>query len=152
MTVIASPPAHTAPKARPSLAARRFGYLLAALIDAVMLYLINGRPGWDVLPFLTSETEQVLPWVNASIIAGLVVNLVYLGHDPRWLRAVGDMVTNAFSIAAMLVIWDVFPFDFSGSSFDWEIVARILLGLGIVGTLIGFVVALVTYLKTLGED
>lgn len=151
MTVIASPPARTA-KPRPSLAARRFGYLVAALIDAVMLYLINGRPGWDVLPFLTSETEQVIPWVNASIIAGLVANLAYLGHDPRWFRALGDMVTTAFSFAAMVRIWQVFPLSFDEGGFDWELVARILLALGLVGTLIGFVVALVTFVRALGQD
>ncbi len=149
MTVTASPPPRTARKPRPSLAARRFGYLVAALVNAAMLYLVNGRPGWDVLPFLTSDTEQVLPWVNASIVAGLIVNLIYLGHDPRWFRALGDMVTNLFSIAAMLRIWAVYPLDVPDS---WELVARTLLGLGIVGTVIGFVVALVTFIRTLGED
>ena len=149
MTVIASPPAHSPPKARPSIGARRFGYLVAALIDATMLYLINARPGWDAVPFLTSGTTEVLPWVNASIVAGVVVNLVYLVRDPRWLRALGDMVTAAFSFAAMVRIWEVFPLDLSDG---WELVARILLGLGLVGTLIGFVVALVSFVRNVGHD
>lgn len=149
MTITTSPPVSSAGKSRPSLAARRFGYLVAALVNAAMLYAVNVWPGWDVLPFLTQDTEQVIPWVNASIVAGLVVNLVYLGHDPQWLRALGDMVTTAFSLAAMLRIWDVFPLDLSEG---WELVARTLLGLGIVGTVIGFVVALVTLVRTAGRS
>jgi hypothetical protein len=126
------------------LAARRFGYLVAALVNAAMLFAVNRWPGWDALPFLTAETERVLPWVNASIVAGLVVNLVYLVHDPLWFRGLGDMVTTAFSLAAMVRIWDVFPLDLTDG---WQLVARVLLALGIVGTLIGFVAGLVAFVR-----
>ena len=113
MTVIASPPGVAPRKARPPLAIRRFGYLVGALVNAVALYLVNVRPGWDVVPFLTPQTEEVLPWVNASIVAGLVANVLYLVYDARWFRALGDMVTTGLSMVAMIRIWDVFPFAFS---------------------------------------
>jgi len=38
----------------------------------------------------------------------------------------------------------VFPFDFGGSSVDWTLVARVALGVAIVGSAIGFVVAFVS--------
>ena len=145
MAVVTNRPATAPRKARPSLAARRFGYVVAALVNAAMLYLVNR---WDVLPFLTPDTEQVLPWVKASVVAGLVVNVLYLVRDPRWFRALGDMVTTAFSLAAMVVIWDVFPLDLTDG---WELVARTLLVLGVVGTAIGFVVALVTLVRELRD-
>lgn len=136
-------PSETSDRSR-SAAARRVGYVVAVLIDAAMLYAINVRPGWEVVPFLTEETPAVLGWVNASIVVGLVANLVYLVRDPRWLKALGDIATTAVGLVALLRIWQVFPFDFGTDAFDWPLVVRILLGLGIVGSGIAILVTLFT--------
>ena len=50
----AKPPAASARRPRP--ASRRAGYLVAVVVNAVLLFVLNGQPGWQVLPFLTSET------------------------------------------------------------------------------------------------
>lgn len=128
---------------QPSRAARRFGYVLGAAINGLMLVGANVWPGWDVLPFLTDDFTTVLPLVNASIVVGVVANLVYVVDDRRRVKAFGDLVTTAVGLLVVLRLWQVFPFDFSGSTFDWELVARVLLGLGVVGSAIGLVVALV---------
>lgn len=122
-------------------AGRRAGYVVAALLNAAMLYAVHVWPGWEVLPFLTEETPQVLGLVTASIVAGLLTNIVYLVSDPAWLRTVGDLVTTSIGLAALIVIWQVFPFDFTAYSFDWELVARVLLVVAIVGSAIGILVA-----------
>jgi hypothetical protein len=129
---------------RPARAARQFGYLVGALVNLVLLWLVNVRPGWEVVPFLTPEMAQVLPLVNASMAAGLVAQLVYVVADPRWLRASGDLVVTTVGLVAIMALWRTFPFTFAGTSFDWALVVRILLGLGVVGSVIGVVVALVT--------
>ena len=91
---------------------RRAGYVVAAVIDAAMLYAVNRWPGWDALGFLTDRTPEVLGLVNASMLVSLVANLTYLVHDgPRW-RATGDLAVTAVGLAALLRIWRVFPFDF----------------------------------------
>jgi len=136
----------TAPK-RQAVGVRRAGYVVSMLVNAAVLYAVNVWPGWAALPFLTPDAEQVIGLVNASIVVSLVANLVYLVRDPRWLRALGDLVTLSVGLAAMWRIWQVFPFDFSGSSFDWTLVARILLGLGIVGSAIGIVTAIVGFVR-----
>lgn len=138
----------TEPKKRPSSGARRFGYLVALLVNTAMLYAANRWPGWDALPFLTEDTSRVMPMVNASIVAGILANVVYLLHDPRWLRAVGDLVTTAFGIAAMVRIWEVFPFSFSG--FDWTTVVRVVLAVGIVGSAVAIVTNVVTLAREAG--
>jgi hypothetical protein len=139
--------ATAAARGRPNPAARRAGYVVAAALNGLVLYLVNRRPGWDAVPFLTSETEQVLGLVNASIIAGLVANLVYLLADPPRLRSFGDLVTTAIGLAAMVQIWQVFPFSFDEEGFPWDTVFRWLIGVGIVGSAIGIVVALVTLVR-----
>lgn len=141
-------PVTTAPATRTITAAgRRVGYIVSIAINAVILYAANRSPGWDVVPFLTDRTPEVLGLVNASLIAGIIANFVYVVWDPPRLRALGDLVTLSIGIAAMTRIWQVFPFDFSAYSFNWEVVARILLGLGIAGSAIAIIVALVTLVR-----
>lgn len=127
--------------------ARRFGHLLAALIDAVLLYLINVRPGWDAVPFLTAATVEVLPLVNASLAVGIAVELIDAAADRRRVKALGDVVTTAVGLAAMLAIWRVFPLDFAGTPFDWALVARIALAVGIGGSVLAILIAIVTLLR-----
>jgi uncharacterized membrane protein YesL len=117
-----------------------------------LLYAANVWPGWEAVPFLTEATVLVIGLVNASILVNLAANLVYLMTDPPWLKALGTMLTTAVGILAMVRIWQVFPFDFDGASFDWSLVVRILLGLGIVGGAIGIIAAFVSFVRSLGTD
>jgi hypothetical protein len=135
--------ATAAARKRPTVAARRSGYVVAVLVNGLLLYLVNRRPGWEAVPFLTAETEQVLALVNASLVAGVVANLVYLVTDPPRLRSLGDLVTIGIGLAATLRVWQVFPFSFDEDGFPWETLCRWLLAVGIVGSAIGLVVALV---------
>lgn len=131
---------------RPSAPARKFGYVVAVAINAVLLWLIHGWPGWEAVPFLTPETPQVLGLVDASLAAAIAVNVVQLGWDPRWLVTVGSLVTTAFGLAAMVRMLQVFPFDFGRGS-AWSPLARALLILGIAGTSIALLVYLVQLVR-----
>lgn len=141
----------TTRKRRPSTGARRFGYLVAILVNAAMLLLTNVWPGWDALSFLTEETTEVLGWVNASMIAGIVANLVFIARDTTRVRALGDLVTTAVGLVAMVRIWQVFPFGFDLSGLDWALVVRVLLVVGIVGSVIGMVARLASLLSDTGS-
>jgi hypothetical protein len=132
---------------RPSVGARRAGYVIAVLLNAALLVLVNRWPGWEALPFLTTDTRLVIAVVNASVLVNLAANLVYLARDPRWLKALGDTLTTAVGLVAMVRIWQVFPFDFGDSSVDWTLLARVALGLGIVGAAIGVIVNAVGFVK-----
>lgn len=123
---------------RPSLAARRFGYVVAAMVNAAMLYAVNRWPGWDAVPFLTPETVDVIDPVNASIVVNLAVNVIYLWRDPPRLKAAGDLVSTSVGMVAMIVIWRVFPLDLSPG---FERLARVLLAIGLGGSAIGILSA-----------
>jgi hypothetical protein len=132
------------PTRHPGTAARRFGHAVAVVVNAAMLYVVNVWPGWDSLWFLTADTTKVLGLVNASIVAGIVANAVYILHDTGRLRSLGDLVTTSVGLAAMVVIWQVFPFDFGEAGFDWELVVRIALGVGIIGSAVAIMAHLVS--------
>ena len=138
----------TTPKVRkrPTAAARRVGYVIAVLVNVAMLYGVNRWPGWDAVPFLTTDFERVLRFVNASMLVSLAANALYLARDPRWLRALGDGVVAAVGVASSARIWQVFPFD---ASSGWELVLRILLGTAIAGSAIAVVVGLVGFARGL---
>lgn len=61
---------------------------------------------------LTPEASVVVPWVDAMLVAGILVYLVDLVFDRPWLRAVGDMITTVIGLIAAIAMWTVFPFDF----------------------------------------
>jgi hypothetical protein len=128
---------------RPSAAARRVGYFAGIVIGAALLFVLNAQPGWQALPFLTSNTSQVIGLVNLSLAVSLAVNMVYLCYDPPWLKSLGDLVTSAIGLAAAIRVWQVFPFAFHGSS-AWSAAVRVLLILVIGGSAINIVVQAVS--------
>lgn len=130
---------------RPSRAARIVGYLIAAAINAVVLYLANVRPGWQAVPFLTDDTRRVLLLFNVSLVAAIVVNLGYVLHDAPRVKALGDLVTNGISLAVMIRLWVVFPFAFDAHG--WAVAARILLVIAMVGTAIAMLVQVATAIR-----
>lgn len=151
-TMHSNPPArHAGPRTHAGTTSRRFGYAVAVAVNAVMLYLVNRSPGWEVLPFLTPETTEVLDIVNASIVASVVANLVYLVRDPDWVRALGDVATTAIGLTALVQIWQVWPLEFEAGT-PWDLVARWVIGIGIVGSVIGIIAALVKLGRSLSAS
>ncbi len=139
-------------KRQGSRGARRLGYLIGAAVNVAFLYLLNVAPGWDALPFLTADTTSVLGAVNATLVAGVVANLVYVAADPRWLRALGDVVTAAVGLVAALRVWSVFPFDLpSTGDFDWSLIARIAVGLAIAGSFVAILIGVASFLRALAR-
>lgn len=128
----------------PTATGRVLVHLLGALVNVLVLLAIHAWPGWDVLPFLTDETPRVLGVLDAALVAGIVVHLVQLVRGPGWLGPAGLVVTSAFGAAVCAWVFQVFPFDLSGG---WETLARVLLVVGVVGSSIGAVAALVSLVR-----
>ena len=131
----------TDPARRPSAGARRVGYFVAIAFSAAFLFVLNGRPGWQQMPFLASDTSQVLWLVNLSLAAGIAANAVYLAYDPPWLKSLGDLATTGIGLAAVIRLWKVFPFDVSSG---WSTAVRVLLVVAIAGSCIALVVQIVS--------
>src|SRR5262252_10342502 len=131
---------------RPSAGSRRAGYGLAIVFGTALLVILNGSPGWQAIPFLTSDTPQVLWLVNLSLAAGIAANLVYLVDDPPWLKSLGDLATTGIGLAAAIRIWQVFPFDLSGG---WPAAVRAVLVVAITGSCLALVVQIVALTRWL---
>ena len=131
---------------RPSAGARRAGYSLAILFSTALLIILNGSPGWQAIPFLTSDTSQVLWLVNLSLAAGIAANAMYLVHDSPGVKLPGDLVTTGIGLVTAIRIWQVFPFDLSSG---WSTAVRVLLAIGIAGSCVALVVQIVSLARRL---
>lgn len=118
---------------------RRFGYLVAAAINGVLLWVSHHLLEWGWPKFLTEDFEEVLPILSLSLVATIVANLLYLLYDARWFTALAEAVTAALSLASAVRTWQVFPFDFSTTARDWSTLARVVIAVGIVGLAIAVV-------------
>jgi hypothetical protein len=125
---------------------RRTSAAAGVLANLVLMLLVNVWPGWDVVPFLTEETPDVLGLVNASLLTGIAVGLVQVARTDAWLAPAGSLVTSAVGLAATVRVLTVFPFDLSSG---WETVVRVLLVVGVIGAAIGMLVAFVSLVRLL---
>jgi hypothetical protein len=131
------------PQVRVATPVRRFGYLVAAAMNGVMLWVAHQLLDWEWPGFLTDDFALALGLVTASLIAGVVVNLGLAVHHRGRARALADLVTAAFALAVGLRLWAVFPFDFAGYATDWSGPMRVALGVGIAATGIAIIANLV---------
>jgi uncharacterized membrane protein YagU involved in acid resistance len=122
---------------------RGAGYLVAIAVNLVLLYVANNLLDWGLVPFLTDEFGQVLWLINISLLATILVNLVYLVYDPAWFKSVCQIGLGAISLAVSIRMYQVFPFDFSAYQFNWTMTARIVMIAAIVGVALGIVVEIV---------
>jgi hypothetical protein len=120
--------------------------VFAVLFNVAFLWLLHIWPGWDAVPFLTTDFSDVLWLIDLSLWVGVGTNLVYLVRDPRWLTALGGVASTAVGLVAAIRLWQVFPFDLSDA---WTVVFRIGLAVGIVGAAIGILVNAVTFVRAL---
>lgn len=123
-------------------AADRFGYGIAVVVNAVMLYVVNNLLEWDFPPFLTDDFDKVLPLVNLSLGVSIAVNVVRLLYAPKWFAILTDMVATGFGLPALIRTWQVFPFDFDDDGFPWDVAVRAVLVVAIAGSVIAVLVGL----------
>lgn len=124
-------------------AGRRFGYGVAVAINIAMLIVVQYILEWGWLPFLTDEFAGLVPWISLGLGATIVANLVYQFNDTPAINSTGQILVNLVSIFVTYQVFLVFPFDFSAFTFNWEVVARVLLILAMVGAGIGVLVEVI---------
>ena len=104
------------------------------------------RMGFDVTParlitrFVTDRFDDVEPFIVASILVSIVVNVIYLVRDWPVVRSAGELVSLAVAEVALFRALQVFPVDFADYSVDWAPYTRVVLIVAIVGTIIGAIV------------
>lgn len=126
---------------------RRAGYVAALVVNLVLLWVMNNLLAWGWPPFLTDAFSDLLPYVSASLIASAVANAAWVVWDPAWFRHLVQIGVNIISLIVAVKTWQIFPFDFSSYSFSWEVLARVVIAVGVFGVGAATVVELTRLLR-----
>ena len=132
-------------------ATRRLGYSVAVAVNVFMLWIMNSLLEWGWPSWLTDEFDQVLPIINVSIVATIIVNLAYIVYDTAWFKSMLQVGLLVISLVATIRLYQVFPFDFSAYSFNWEAVTRICLVFVCIAVGIGLIVEIVKFARAAAE-
>jgi hypothetical protein len=116
---------------------RQAGYIIAIVVNLVMLLVAQNILEWGWAPFLTSDFASILPWISFSLIASMAMNAIYLLDDRPDVKSLGQMTINLISLIVTYRIWQVFPFDFSAYDFNWDLLTHVILILAFVGSGVG---------------
>ena len=140
--------ADNAETSRASIGTRRFGYALAVGINVLLVVVVNNILSWGWLPWLTDEFEKLLPVINLALGVNIVLAFVYMAYDEPPVKAATQIMVNLIAIVVLVRTLQIYPFDFSAydfpidiSAFDltWDLVARLVIGLAILGTAVAVV-------------
>lgn len=115
---------------RPSKA----GYIVAIIINVIMLWIANNLLAWNV-PFLTRDFVAVLGVLNLSISATIVANILWFFYDPAWFRQLLQIILNVLAMAVIYTFYVVFPLDLESN------LLQLLLRVGMIIALIGLGIA-----------
>lgn len=126
---------------------RRVGYGIAIVINAALLVVVNNLLEWGWISWLTDDFEKVLPLLNLSLTATILVNAVYLVYDAEWFKSACEFGLLVISMAVLARTYQVFPFDFSAYAGTWEVLARAVIVIAMIGVGIAMVVQLVKLVR-----
>ena len=115
----------------------RFGYIIAIVVNALLLYVIHHLLDWNVF-FVTERFSEVLWALDLSLQATILANLLFLVYDAAWFKHLAQIVLNLLSILATFILYWVFPFDF-GLAW-WNQLVKFALLLAIAGMAIAIIV------------
>jgi hypothetical protein len=104
---------------------RRVGYVIAAVVNIVLIFVVVNLLGWGWLPFLTAAFDDLLPVLVVSLVVSAVVNLAWVAYDRPWFKALGQIIDNVTSLLVVVVTLKIFPFDFSPYRINWETITKV---------------------------
>jgi hypothetical protein len=146
--------AHSATRAAPDAAARAGAcsgsYVLAIVINALLLYVVHHLLAWGVR-FITLAWNDVLWAVDLSLQATIVANVLFLIYDARWFHSLVQVLPAGVAVLSLWWMYQIFPFDFGSVGMnDLARLGLVLLTIAAaIGTLAAAVVGVVDLVRCL---
>lgn len=144
MSTHVTDPSPSATRRQRSRATRTLGDVVAVVVNAVLLVLVNVTPGWEAVPFLSPSAIEVVPLLNVALIVGIIGGLLDALVDRWWMRESIEIVSSTASLVFLITTWRVFPFVFADTSgLDWSLITRVILLVAAIGCVVSIFVQLV---------
>ena len=113
---------------------RTSGYFIAIIFNIIFLYIVNNLLNWQIY-FITPAFNEVLWIINLSIIVTIIGNTLLLLYSPESFSHLMKIIMNTINFIAVYFVYEVFPFNFYNSFFNWG------LSIFLVLVMIGLVIA-----------
>ncbi len=120
----------------------RAEFIVAVIVNIILYYIANNLLNWHI-SFIAPTFADVLWIVNYSLLAVIIVNLIFIFYHPNWLRNLLQAVVDVLFIITAYTFFTVFPF-LVGEGVD--IALKILIALMIVASVISLVVHIVRFI------
>ncbi len=124
-------------------------YVAAIVFNVIVLVFVNTLLLWrQHTNGIVLETWADVLWaLDISICAQIAGNFILCFFRPAWFSALFRAVFAAAGMLSIIVFYVVYPLDFSHAVGPWlDTAFRIVLIIGMAGSVIGFVVELVRFI------
>ena len=115
-------------------------YTVAIIFNVIFLYIVNNLLNWHIY-FITPSFNEVIWIINLSIIATIIGNALMLLYRLESFRHIMKIIMNIISFIAVYFVYEVFPFNFYNSLFNWGL--SIFLILIMIGLIIASIVEVI---------
>ena len=107
-------------------------YIVAIIFNIIFFYIVNNLLNWNIY-FITPALNEVLWIINLSIIATIIGNILLLLYSSEGFRNIIKIIINTINFVAVYFVYEVFPFNFNNSFYNWVIsIFLILIMIGLV--------------------
>jgi uncharacterized membrane protein len=117
----------------------------------------GGSTVWEVFPLVTGAFENWLPIATTALLVTIIGHALMIVYDRYLFRQAAHLVIDLFSLASIITLVAIFPFDFSPIP-NTDVVQGLEIGLPIgfiliaVGIGIGVLVRFITMIVHLAES
>ncbi len=116
----------------------------------------TGITTWHMYTLVTSEFSNWLPILNTTLLFSIIGHAFLIAYDRKSLNHIVHIILNVFSVATIVTLLAIFPFDFSPIP-NHDAVTAITIGLTVtlvvfavcygIGALVRFVQLIVTLVE-----
>jgi hypothetical protein len=141
-----------APNPRVGRITRMASYLLAIIINAALLVLVNFVIKWDQVSFLTTRYKELLWLLNFTLAVTVLANYFLIISRREWFTELCHVLASGVSLVFAARLLQVFPFDFSAfAGFDWTLTVRAFLIFLVSVTALATLVELIGFFKAVAR-
>jgi len=111
---------------------KRSEYIVAIIFNLIFLWIVNKIPDWN--PGFIKDNYMVVLWIlNVNILIQIAGNVLMLLAGLPVIRHLTLILTESASFVTMMVLFYIYPFDFSHfhglSWLDWVFPIALIVGM-----------------------
>ena len=124
------------------LRSRRGEHIWAIIWNIIILWVVNKIPDWNI-SVINDHYNAILVFLNINIYIQIAVHTIMAFLEARWLYYLLKIVSEASTCVLFILIYYIYPFDFSKAGASWlDILLPFLFIIIIVITAVSIVVYL----------